>query len=282
MKPAGFSANCVQASSVTQVVSAASRDGSQVAGRRSPQRRSRGLPVSGAGRRGARRARGRTRAAPGRPELLPDRRQRVLRARGDRAPAVRRRASAVCWAVPMAPGGSTPRAQAGTSSATAIALAARVPHPGEHGQVVLVDVAEHRDQQARSGRPRCSQPVSMRGWVGLGQHGQRLEQRARSRRRRAVLVPGAAVVRRPAAVTSRTLKPRCTRCTAIDAAAETAGSREDAMPCAAVGAHAGCRGTGWPGTARAAPRGAPSARRRARCCASARGAGRRRGGTRGR
>ncbi len=35
MNPAGFSANLVQASSVTQVVRPASRDGSQVVGRRS-------------------------------------------------------------------------------------------------------------------------------------------------------------------------------------------------------------------------------------------------------
>ena len=55
--------------------------------------------------------------------------------------------------------------------------------------------------------------------------------------------------------------------------------RRDAL--AAVGARAGCRGRASPATARAAPRGAPSARRPGPSCASARGAGRRRGGTRG-
>ena len=56
--------------------------------------------------------------------------------------------------------------------------------------------------------------------------------------------------------------------------------RRDALP--AVGRDAGCRGRASPGTATAAPRGAPSARRPGPCCASAPGAGRRRGGTRAR
>ena len=55
--------------------------------------------------------------------------------------------------------------------------------------------------------------------------------------------------------------------------------RGDAL--AAVGRAPGCPGTASPATATAAPRGGPSARRPGPSCASAPGAGRRRGGTRG-
>ena len=137
-----------------------------------------------------------------------------------------------------------------------------------------------RRRSARRAPASASQPVSRRGrWTRL-HDGERLEQRAGVEVGVAV-VPGAAGSS-PAAVTSRTVKPRWLRCTAIDAAAETAASSEEAMP--------------WP---RWALEPVVEEERRARLprlllaahhqlahawpsCASARGAGRRRGGTRGR
>ena len=71
------------------------------------------------------------------------------------------------------------------------------------------------------------------------------------------------------------------RCTAMLAAAETAHSKLAVGPSPRCAAGPGVEHDAWPGSPRAAPRGAPSARRYGRSSASAPGAGRRRGGTRG-
>ena len=154
-------------------------------------------------------------------------------------------------------------------------------HPAQHGQVGSVEAAEHRDQQpavAGLGQPaRCDPALRGRGC----DDGQRLEQRAGVEARR----PGSA--RRCRVLAGGGDQPH--REPALAQVDGDRGGRGDrrtpatsASPLPTVRAGPGCRGTGWRATARAAPRGAPSARRRAPSCASARGAGRRRGGTRAR
>ena len=127
--------------------------------------------------------------------------------------------------------------------------------------------------------PSVSQPVSRLGRGSGCDDGQRLEQRAGVEVGvadvpvvGAVLAGGGDQPHREAALAQ------------VDGDRGGGGDRGlerggDAL--AAVRARPGCRGRAWPATPRAAPRGAPSARRRGPSCASARGAGRRRGGTRG-
>ena len=127
--------------------------------------------------------------------------------------------------------------------------------------------------------PSVSQPVSR---LGRGQRlddGERLEQRAGVE----VGVAGVPVV--AAVLAGGGDQPdREAALAQVDGDRRGGGDRGlerggDAL--AAVRDRPGCRGRAWPATPRAAPRGAPSARRRAPSCASAPGAGRRRGGTRG-
>ena len=154
-----------------------------------------------------------------------------------------------------------------------------VEHPAQHRLVVVVEPAENGDHQATV--RGLGEPPDVVLDVRGGLHdGEGLEQRAGVELglaevpdRAGVLAGGgdqpdgeaalAQVAPRPTPRPTRR-PPGTTRCPG-----------RGARGC-------GCRGRPWPATARAAPRGAPSARRRGRSCASGRGAGRRRGGTRAR
>ena len=106
---------------------------------------------------------------------------------------------------------------------------------------VVLHPAQHRARRASLDRPRARRPADRRAWPRpasrcrcawlLAWPGRRPAPRAAGRcsARRpgsATRVPGSS----PRAVTSRTVKPRRLRCTATDAAAETAVSSDDAMP----------------------------------------------------
>ena len=207
------------------------------------------------------------------PELLPDRVEPVARAR---AAAARQPCWASSW---MAPGPGAAPIQASTSSATASAEPAWCCIRRSTGRSVGATAPK-----TATVRPPCepsvSQPVSRRVcWAGLDD-GQRLEQRT-GVEVGAADVPGA----------GRVLAGRGDQAYGEAAVGQVHGDRGgrrdgglqrrgDAL--AAVRGRRGCRGRASPGTARAAPRGAPSARRAWPSCASAPGAGRRPGGTRGR
>ena len=85
----------------------------------------------------------------------------------------------------------------------------------------------------------------------------------------------------PVALTRRTSKSRATRLRTMEAATPHRASPSRSRRRSRGGRSAGCRSAACSATATAAPRGAPSARRRWRCWASGSGAGRRRGGTPG-
>ena len=165
-------------------------------------------------------------AAAGHPELLPHGRQRVLRphamARQPCAPS-----HAVCCAVPSPPV-SEPRAQAGTSSPTAIALAAECRIRVSTG-LSCSPTAPSTAMSRPVCPPSCSHLRSMCGWlvsVSTASCSSRGAVSADAAPCSCQVPPWSA----PAAVTRRTAKPRCTRCTATEAAIETACSSEDAAP----------------------------------------------------
>ena len=158
-----------------------------------------------------------------RAELLPDRLEPVARAERHR------RASPAGRAAGRRRRRRRRRTQASTSSADRERRAGVVLHPAQHRAGRAASTAPSTATIRPPRPPSVSQPVSRWGWWSGCDDGQRLEQRGgvevgvRGRARRCR-------VSSPAAVTSRTAKPRWLRCTAIDAAAETAASSEEAMP----------------------------------------------------
>ena len=149
---------------------------------------------------------------------------------------------------------------------------------GQHRAVAGAEVPEHRDQQA--GVPALGKPVGLEG-TALGGG----DDREPASSRGAVFWDEArscqSVLRSsPSAVTSRTMNPRWDRCRAIEAAADTAASNDDAAPSPRWASRRVSRNTVARDCQGCSSRRTISSPVPGGCSASARGAGRRRGGTR--
>ena len=280
MKPPKSAVKPCQASSETQVVAAATAEtdqgvgGTDAASGQTPWRTwveaaRRPRTVGGAGT--TPRDRERWCAA----ELLPHRLEPVARAERDRAPALLGQQSDASR--PRGVGGAAPRVDVERRPRGAEPAWACIRR--STGRSCSLDVRRAPRPAARRAPASVSQPVSRRGggsgWTTASASSSGPVLRSASR-----VVPGAAGLLAgggdqpdgEAALAQVDRDRRGRR----DRGLERGG---DAL--AAVRDQRGCRGRAWPATARAAPRGAPSARRPGPSCASAPGAGRRRGGTRG-